>query len=98
MLASLMLNSEANANLQNLSPVSSDSFSVDDIFTFPLNVKLKNTWVTTLVFTLVSRCNQDAEEMLKIAMSISETLESKVSSKWVSWVISNILSCLKVVL
>lgn len=43
MLASLMLNIEANANLQNLSPVSSDSFSVDDIFTFPLNVKLKNT-------------------------------------------------------
>lgn len=59
---------------------------------------LKNAYVTIVVFTLMSRCHQDAEEMLKIAISISETLENKVSSKWVSWVISNILGCLKVML
>lgn len=34
-----------------------------------------------IVSPLVSRCLQDAEEMLKIAMSISETLENKVSKE-----------------
>lgn len=34
-----------------------------------------------IVSTLVSRCLQDAEEMLKIAMSVSETLENKVSEE-----------------
>lgn len=37
-----------------------------------------------IVSTLVSRCFQDAEEMLKIAMSISETLENKVSKELLS--------------
>lgn len=34
-----------------------------------------------ILSTPVSRCLQDAEEMLKIAMSISETLENKVSKE-----------------
>lgn len=53
-----------------------------------------------IVSTRVSRCLQDAEEMLKIAISISETLENKVSNKSVSLSVSLLRSftCLKVML
>lgn len=53
-------------------------------FFLPLIVFPEELWnvkVIIIVSTLVSRCLQDAEEMLKIAISISETLENKVSKE-----------------